>query len=187
MSKSIKKSAVASADTKELRSLAATAGIKFIGKKTEDLRKELSAVAVDDSKPSKKVKKAAKPDEKAAGKAKKAAKKEVKKDISAADRAEANKFDTKKGKVITYRERGYSIHAIAEEVGLHPTNVSRYIREAGMSTSTTKVPQERIDRIRASIAAKKPVAKAVAVKATPKKEVKKEKAVAKASKKAGKK
>jgi len=41
MAKQIKKSAVSKADTKELRALAATAGIKFIGKKTEDLRSEL--------------------------------------------------------------------------------------------------------------------------------------------------
>jgi len=55
MSKQIKKSAVASADTKELRALAATAGIKFIGKKVEDLRVELMNIAVDDKvKPAKK-------------------------------------------------------------------------------------------------------------------------------------
>jgi hypothetical protein len=171
MAKQIKKSAVSKADTKELRALAATAGIKFIGKKTEDLRSELLKVAVDDkAKPVKKAKKEgeAKP---AGKKEKKAAKKDPapKKErvaVSAKDTADIEKLDTKKARVITLRERGYSIHSIAEAVDLHPTNVSRYIREAGLSTSTATVPQERKDRIKATIAAKKPAA-APAPKAAP--------------------
>ena len=62
---------------------------------------------------------------------------------------------TKKAKVITLREKGYSIAVIAEATDLHPTNVSRYIRDAGLSTSTVKVPAERISRIKATIASKK--------------------------------
>lgn len=187
MSKQIKKSAVASADTKELRALAATAGIKFIGKKIDDLRGELMNIAVDDkAKPAKKAKK--EPEAKPAKKAKKeTVKKEaVKKErvaVSAKDASDIAKLDTKKAKVITLRERNYSIHSIAEAVDLHPTNVSRYIREAGLSTSTATVPKERIDRIKATIAGKKKAAapvkaatKAAAPKAAPvvKKEDKKE-------------
>lgn len=181
MAKQIKKSAVSKADTKELRALAATAGIKFIGKKTEDLRSELLKVAVDDNaKPVKKAKKeaeakpAGKKEKKAAAKKEPAPKKE-RVAVNAKDRADIEKLDTKKAKVITLRERGYSIHSIAEAVDLHPTNVSRYIREAGLSTSTQTVPQERIDRIKATIAAKKP-APAAAPKVAP---VAKEKAPAK--------
>lgn len=181
MAKQIKKSAVSKADTKELRALAATAGIKFIGKKTEDLRSELLKVAVDDKvKPVKKAKKeaeskpAGKKEKKAAAKKEPAPKKE-RVAVNAKDSADIEKLDTKKAKVITLRERGYSIHSIAEAVDLHPTNVSRYIREAGLSTSTQTVPQERIDRIKATIAAKKP-APAAAPKAAP---VAKEKAPAK--------
>ncbi len=172
MAKQIKKSAVSKADTKELRALAATAGIKFIGKKTEDLRSELLKVAVDDkAKPVKKAKKegeakpAGKKEKKAAAKKEPAPKKE-RVAVSAKDTADIEKLDTKKARVITLRERGYSIHSIAEAVDLHPTNVSRYIREAGLSTSTATVPQERKDRIKATIAAKKPKA-AAAPKAAP--------------------
>jgi hypothetical protein len=51
---------------------------------------------------------------------------------------------------------------------MHPTNVSRYIREAGLSTSKVTVPEERKARIKATIAAKKgektPAAKKAAAK-----------------------
>ena len=176
MAKSIKKSAVSAADTKELRSLAATAGVKFIGKKSEDLRKELLGIAVDDSKPAKKVAKSAKkPAEKSAGKSE-----SIRREVSEKDLKAIEKYDTKKAKVISLRELGYSINAIGEAVGLHPTNVSRYVRDAGLSTSTATVPAERIKRIKATIASKKPAektVKAASVKAAPaKKEVKKAKA-----------
>jgi len=117
---------------------------------------------------------AGKKEKKAAAKKEPAPKKE-RVAVNAKDSADIEKLDTKKAKVITLRERGYSIHSIAEAVDLHPTNVSRYIREAGLSTSTQTVPQERIDRIKATIAAKKP-APAAAPKAAP---VAKEKAPAK--------
>lgn len=159
MSKQIRKSEVSKADTKELRSLAATAGIKFIGKKTDDLRTELMAVAVDDKKAAP-VKKAAKPGEKAKAAKKEPAPKKERVPVSAKDLAVIEKLDTKKARVITLREKGYSIHAIAEATDLHPTNVSRYIREAGLSTSTVTVPEERKERIRATIATKNPTPKA---------------------------
>ena len=105
----------------------------------------------------KKVKKAHKQAENAHAKpaVKKAADKKERKLVSAADMKEIEKYDTKKGKVITLREKEYSINAIGLAVGLHPTNVSRYIREAGLSTSVVKVPKERKDRIKATIAAHK--------------------------------
>lgn len=180
MGTSIKKSEVTAAVTRELRSLAARVGVKFIGKKTEDLRDELLAIAVDDVKPAKRAKKD--PEAAAGTKAVKApkepkAKKEPapKKEraprkervaVNAEDRAVIAVYDTKKAKVITLRELNYSIHAIAEEVGLHPTNVSRYIREAGMSTSTATVPEARREQIRATIAARKAAA-ALVVSAEP--------------------
>ena len=151
MSKQIRKSEVSKADTKELRALAATAGIKFIGKKTDDLRTELLAVAVDDKKAAP-VKKAPKPGEKSKIAKKEPAPKKERIGVSAKDLAIAEKLDTKKARVITLREKGYSIHAIAEVTDLHPTNVSRYIREAGLSTSKIVVPEERKERIRATIA-----------------------------------
>lgn len=154
------KSQVEAADTKSLRSLAAANGIKFIGKKTEDLRAELLAIAVEE--PAKKERKSAK---KAAEAAADGAisfsapaepkKRAVRAAISEEDIALIATLDTKKARVITLRERGYSIHQIGEAVGLHPTNVSRYVRDAGLSTSSAVVPQERRDRIKASIAAKK--------------------------------
>ena len=185
MQKNIKKAAVLKADVKELRALAATAKVKFIGKKTEDLRKELLKLAVDDT-AKKPAKKAAKKAEPAAGE-KPAARREPKL-IGPDDVKAIEKFDTKKGKVITLRQRGFSIAEIAAAVTLHPTNVSRYIREAGMSTCKDKVPQERIDRIKATIASKKGTTqkvKAAPVKEETKKEAKKP--VAKAAKKAEKK
>lgn len=183
MSKQIRKSDVSKADTKELRALAATAGIKFIGKKTDDLRAELMAVAVDDKKAAP-VKKAAKPGEKAKAAKKEPAPKKERVPVSAKDLAVIEKLDTKKARVITLREKGYSIHAIAEATDLHPTNVSRYIREAGLSTSTVTVPEERKERIRATIAAKNPTPKAAPVKKAA--EPKAEKKTAKAAKPAKK-
>ena len=159
MSKVIKSQVVA-ADTKSLRSLAAANGIKFIGKKTEDLRNELLAIAVEE--PAKKERKSAKKAAEAAadGAISFSAPAEPKKravhaPISEEDIALIATLPSKKARVITLRERGYSIHQIAEATVLHPTNVSRYVRDAGLSTSTAVVPQERRDRIKASIAAKK--------------------------------
>lgn len=201
MSKSIKKSAVAAADTKELRSLAAAAGIKFVGVKADDLRNQLNKIAVDDAKPAKKekpaAKKASKKDEPKAGKKEKPAKKEKKaaapkrekKELTNKDLADLSKCETKKAKVITMRERGFSIAEISEATELHPTNVSRYIRVAGLSTSTATVPAERIQRIKASIAAKKAVHEPAKVKAAPVKAADKKadkKPVVKAAKKAEK-
>lgn len=176
MSKQIRKSEVSKADTKELRALAATAGIKFIGKKTDDLRAELMAVAVEDKKAAP-LKKAPKPGKGTAAKKEPAPKKE-RVGVSAKDLAVIEKLDTKKARVITLREKGYSIHAIAEATDLHPTNVSRYIREAGLSTSTTVVPEERKERIRATIAAKNPAPKAAPVKKTAEKKTEKKTAKA---------
>lgn len=205
-------SAVNSAsDAKALRSLAAKAGIKFIGVSNENLKKQLVAVAEDDTKevaakgkaaPAKKAKKTGEPAKATAAKKAAPAKKAAaapapKKELSAADKGDIAKLDTKKAKVITLRERGYSIHTIAEATDLHPTNVSRYIREAGLSTSKVTVPQERKDRIKATIASKKPAVKAVkavapkkaAAKPAAKPAAKKAAAVApkKAEKNAGKK
>jgi hypothetical protein len=172
----IKKSAVETADTKELRSIATKAGIKFIGKKNDDLRKELLAIAEDDAKPAKKAA-AKKPAEKKPAGKKDAVKKDaVKKEAVKKERVlvpekrakEVLALGSKKAQVITLREEGYPINAIAETVGMHPTNVSRYIREAGLSTSKVTVPEERKARIKATIAAKKgeksPAAKIAAAK-----------------------
>lgn len=189
----IKKSAVAKAkDLKELRNLAAKAKVKFLGLKKADLIDALNKVATDDIKPVKvkKVKGLKKEAEAKPAKVKKEKAPAVKKErvlVSDKDMKAIDKYDTKKAKVITLRELGYSIHAIGEAVDLHPTNVSRYIREAGLSTSKVTVPEERKNRIKATIASKKPDAapakvKAVAVKdkkADAKPAVKKEKAVAK--------
>ena len=38
---------------------------------------------------------------------------------------------------------------------MHPTNVCRYLRDAGLSTSSVTVPEERKARIRQTIALKK--------------------------------
>lgn len=151
------KSAVAAADGKALRAFASDRNVKYIGKKQEDLRAELMAMAEDDKVKKEKgaAKSAAKPAEKAPAAKKEPAPKKERVSVSAADLAEIETMTTKKAKVITLRERKYSIHAIAEAVDLHPTNVSRYIRDAGLSTSTIVVPQERRDRIKASIALRK--------------------------------
>lgn len=160
MAKNPKKSAVENGGTKELRSLAAQAGVKFIGKKTEDLRKELLAIAVDDDKKKTAKKKTVtakkEPKEAATEGTKQASNHKTRVPVSKEDLDEmSEKYDTKKAKTIALREKGYSIHAIGEAVDLHPTNVSRYIREAGLSTSTVKVPKERIERIKATKAEKK--------------------------------
>lgn len=156
----IKKSAVEKADTKELRSMATAANIKFIGRKNDDVRKDLLAIAEDDSaKPAKKAT-AKKATAKKEGEKKPAAKKEAapkKERVRVPEKraAEILALGSKKQQVITLREEGYPINAIAEVVKMHPTNVSRYIRDAGLSTSTVTVPEERKARIKATIAAKK--------------------------------
>ena len=164
------RSVVEAADAKSLRSLAALNGIKFIGKETDDVRAELLAIAVEE--PAKKECKSAKKAAEAAadGAISFSAPVEpkvrsVRAPISAEDIALIATLPSKKARVITLRERGYSIHQIGEAVGLHPTNVSRYVRDAGLSTSTAVVPQERRDRIKASIAAKKVDAAAAGPKA----------------------
>lgn len=160
----IKKSAVEKADTKELRSLATAANIKFIGRKNDDVRKDLLAIAEDDSaKPAKKAtakkegekKPAAKKEAKPKAAKKEAAPKKERVRVPEKRAAEILALGSKKQQVITLREEGYPINAIAEVVKMHPTNVSRYIRDAGLSTSTVTVPEERKARIKATIAAKK--------------------------------
>lgn len=184
------KSEIKKAVVADLRTFAAKKKVKFIGKKTDELRAELLKFASDAKKaaPTNAAKATGKVGKKGAtapaakgGKVNatkkaespvKAEKKvEVKKEKAPAapkerkvvarvmpDDAvlkELEKFDTKKGKVIHLRERGYSVNTIGIVVGMHPTNVSRYIRDAGLSTCSATVPQERKDRIKASIAAKK--------------------------------
>jgi len=162
----MKKSEIDSASIKELRSMAAKNKIKFIGVTEVDLRKTLLAIADDEkskpakkeSKPAKSAKKAAEPKMTVVKDAKKndaAPSKKESKPLSDADKKIIDGLGTKKAKVITLREKGYSIAVIAEATDLHPTNVSRYIRDAGLSTSTAKVPAERISRIKATIASKK--------------------------------
>ena len=132
---------------KEAKKVAAKKTVKKgSGEKTKAANEKLKAAA----KPAKKVK-AAKKD--AAPKAENERKVRV---LPTDDiLTELEKFDTKKAKVLHLREKGFSLNAIGIVVGMHPTNVSRYIRDAGLSTSDVTVPKERRDRIKATIAAKK--------------------------------
>lgn len=139
---------IAAADTKQLRAIAATMKIKFIGKKTEDLRAELLAAA------------GAGVEQKAVPQASR--RREKSPDVSAEDAIKADGLAGKKQKVAFLRAAGYSTRAMAEFLGMHPTNVARCVRDLGMSTSTATVPEERKARIRAAIAARK-----LAIKAEP--------------------
>ena len=95
--------------------------------------------------------------------------------VGQADALAVEGLPTKKAKVqflralkdSTGNKEKYSLNAIAELVGLHPTNVARYCRDAGITHGGVTVPQERKDRIREAIAAKKhaQVVKAEEVKA----------------------
>jgi len=139
-------------DVKALRAKAVELGIKYVGVKTETLAK-----LVAQAKPVKKAK--AKKDVAVAAPAKPAKKAESKKTrvfvpVSDKDANAVATLKTKKERCISLRRAGYSLHAIARALEMHPTNVARYLRDAKMTKGLT-IPAERIKRIKKTIDSKK--------------------------------